>query len=189
MCLQTQLAMSDQPPFSDFSSILGWTLSPPLLPPFGFDDESFPAGIDPLNDEQSAFNAPWRSSVTHIPLAGSAAGDAAPASETSVSGRTAFGGGAAYMPPAAAAAAAPLVASTPRSRLFADAALSVEAAQKIASLEFDDFVFRSWQESATPLPPLHVAGNQLRLALFPGYIDIRPIDIRPTDIRPVPTAI
>jgi hypothetical protein len=174
--------MSDQPPFSDFSSILGWTLSPPLLLPFGFDDESFPAGIDPLNDEQSAFNAPWRSSVTHIPLDGSAAGDAPPASETSVSGRTAFGGGAAHMPPAAAAAAAaaaPLVASTPRSRLFADAALSVEAAQKIASLEFDDFVFRSWQESSTPLPPPHVAGNQLRMALFPGYIDIRPIDIRP----------
>ena len=51
-------------------------------------------------------------------------------------------------------------------------------------LEFDDFVFRSWQESSTPLPPPHVAGNQLRMALFPGYIDIRPIDI-----RPVPTAI
>lgn len=163
--------MSDQPPFSDYSSFLGWNLSPPLSLPFSFDDESFPAGIDPLNDEQSAFNLPWRSSVTHVPLPGSSSGDAPPASDTSTSGRgTAVGGCAADMPPHSAGALVALVASTPRSRLFADAALSVEAAQKFSSLEFDDSLFRSWQESATPLPPLHVAGNQLRLALFPGYV-------------------
>lgn len=154
--------MSDQPPFSDYSSFLGWNTSPLPQLPFAFDEESFPAGIDPLNDEQSSFNGPWRSYATCVPLAGASSGDAPPPPDTSAPDRTAFGGSAAGMPPAA------MVASTPRSRLFADAALSVEAAQKISSLEFDDSLFRSWQESATPLPPLHVAGNQLRFAVFPG---------------------
>ncbi len=150
--------MSDQPPFSDYSSFLGWNISPQPQLPFAFDDESFPAGIDPLNDEQSSFNGPWRSYPTCVPLAGASSGDAPPPPDTSAPDRTAFGGCAAGM----------LVASTPRSRLFADAALSVEAAQKISSPDFNDPLFRSWQESATPLPPPHVAGNQLQFAFFPG---------------------
>jgi hypothetical protein len=148
--------MSDQPPPSDCSAYLGWSPTPQL--PFLSDEESFPAGLDPLNDDDSAFNGAWRSSATYVPFAETSFGDAGGPAP----------GGADDLPPGRDLPA-PLSVSTPRSRSFAAASFTVEAAQQISSEQFDDEEERSWRESATPLPPLHAAGNKLRLALFPGY--------------------
>jgi hypothetical protein len=155
---------SDSAP-SSWEDFVNYT---PLQGQLAFNDEpNFPAALDPLNDEGSAFNTVHRRVSTPRPLP----------DDSHLSGGGDGGGD------AAACAASGQAAATPRSSAFAAAGTRIEAVDSVISesvfdmfyspnvdpFAFDDPRTRLWLNSPTPMPPPHAADNTLSIFKLPGY--------------------
>lgn len=161
---------SDGAPDSSANAFLGWH-NTPHDQVFGFEEQTSPAGLNPYDDDGSAFNISWGKDTSQFfattPMAAQAAAAPAPGvagdtpRATRGQGHAAAAGGGVLLD---------MPAPTPRTSSFVAAASRVDDAIKLSlSPDYDDWQTRNWQDSPSFVPPPHAAGHKLCLASLAYY--------------------